>query len=316
MKTFFFAFATLLAFVPYAQTDSSSEIEVIYSDIPLFWNTYDQLLKETNPDIRAKIVKKQFFTKGSKGLRALIKQDKIKPDAMANLMLKTKFFNSIRQATLDVMNDKEKIVEGLKSYQRLYPEAKFKPIYFTFGLGYHGGTVNKAGLILEIEKNVGSHNVDYSEMEDWFVKSMIGYEGIASMTIHEQVHYSQEYRAKNSLLGHALKEGSCDFIMYHITKKLPTQTTITHNYANENEELVWKEFQEDSTKPYDEARKRWFYNYRSKDRVPDLGYYIGFKISEAYYNQANDKSLAIKEIININDFDEFLLKSGYRVETP
>ncbi|NEM98820.1 hypothetical protein GXP69_14040 [Pontibacter sp. BT327] len=56
----------------------------------------------------------------------------------------------------------------------------------------------------------------------------------------------------------------------------------------------------------------WLYNgLKSTDKPGDLGYYMGYKICEAYYNNSEDKKQAIKEILDIKDHQAFLEKSGY-----
>ena len=56
----------------------------------------------------------------------------------------------------------------------------------------------------------------------------------------------------------------------------------------------------------------WLYNANQvKDRPADLGYYVGYKITQAYYNNAKDKKQAIVDIIEIDDPLTFLQKSCY-----
>lgn len=56
----------------------------------------------------------------------------------------------------------------------------------------------------------------------------------------------------------------------------------------------------------------WLYNgSKSQNRPADLGYWIGYKITKAYYDKAADKKQAVADIIQIDDADEFLEKSGY-----
>jgi hypothetical protein len=50
---------------------------------------------------------------------------------------------------------------------------------------------------------------------------------------------------------------------------------------------------------------------RPKARPADLGYYVGYKICEAYYQAARDKKQAVKDILEMKDFNEFLKDSGY-----
>ena len=47
------------------------------------------------------------------------------------------------------------------------------------------------------------------------------------------------------------------------------------------------------------------------DRPPDLGYWMGYKIAEAYYQKAEDKTQAVADIIQMKDADAFLEASGY-----
>lgn len=48
-----------------------------------------------------------------------------------------------------------------------------------------------------------------------------------------------------------------------------------------------------------------------KEGVQDLGYWMGYKITEAYFDKAKDKKEAVSEILNITDFSAFLRESGY-----
>jgi len=43
----------------------------------------------------------------------------------------------------------------------------------------------------------------------------------------------------------------------------------------------------------------------------DLGYYVGYKIAEAFHARAQDKRRAPAEMIEVTDFDAFLARSGY-----
>ena len=56
----------------------------------------------------------------------------------------------------------------------------------------------------------------------------------------------------------------------------------------------------------------WFCNHsKIKDKPADSGYYVGYKIAEQYYGNANDKEQANVDIIETNDPLAFLQKSKY-----
>ena len=57
---------------------------------------------------------------------------------------------------------------------------------------------------------------------------------------------------------------------------------------------------------------RWLYSGdNSVGRPSDLGYFMGYKICEAYYENAADKKQAVKDIIEVQDFETFLKQSRY-----
>ena len=49
----------------------------------------------------------------------------------------------------------------------------------------------------------------------------------------------------------------------------------------------------------------------AKDRPADLGYFVGFRICQSYYENATDKNMAVIEIIRITNCKDFLEKSNY-----
>ncbi|TMI66321.1 MAG: hypothetical protein E6H07_10615 [Bacteroidetes bacterium] len=56
------------------------------------------------------------------------------------------------------------------------------------------------------------------------------------------------------------------------------------------------------------------FHHSFESRPKDLGYWMGYKITKAYYTKATDKTKAIQEILNIKDFTSFLADSGYNGE--
>jgi hypothetical protein len=114
-----------------------------------------------------------------------------------------------------------------------------------------------------------------------------------------------------SLLRQCILHGTTEFIMGLIDEsgKSKTLASESFSYGEAHEEQLVKEFLllKDGTE-----YKGWLYNdWEKTDRPKYLGHWIGYKIVEAYYNNVADKSKAIDDILKINDFDRFLLLSGY-----
>lgn len=58
--------------------------------------------------------------------------------------------------------------------------------------------------------------------------------------------------------------------------------------------------------------KDWLYSVSKKDDRPnDLGYWMGYKITEQYFKNWADKKQVFREILDIKDAHEFLRKSGF-----
>ena len=72
---------------------------------------------------------------------------------------------------------------------------------------------------------------------------------------------------------------------------------------------IWAQFQKEK---HQEDYGGWLYGGEAIPGSPvDVGYWIGYQIAKAYYDQQTDKKQAIKDILNITDFDLFLEQSGY-----
>jgi hypothetical protein len=60
---------------------------------------------------------------------------------------------------------------------------------------------------------------------------------------------------------------------------------------------------------------RWLYTggdiTSASSRPADLGYYAGFRITQAYYERQGDRRRASRDILTIAAFPQFLAASGY-----
>jgi hypothetical protein len=77
-----------------------------------------------------------------------------------------------------------------------------------------------------------------------------------------------------------------------------------------HEAEIWNEFR---TVMLGADYSQWLYNQGSATgaRPGDLGYFVGFRIAEAYYGRATDKLAAVREILEVRDSQMFLQQSGY-----
>ncbi len=137
-------------------------------------------------------------------------------------------------------------------------------------------------------------------------------ENVPYIVAHELIHFNQNFpNEKNTLLKQSIREGSADFIGEIISGKHINETAF--KYGNENEKQLCAEFVEIMD---DSNYRGWLYGSKGKvdGRPNDLGYWMGYKICQSYYNQSNNHQEAIRDILNIRDFKDFLGKSGFLSE--
>jgi uncharacterized protein YjaZ len=136
---------------------------------------------------------------------------------------------------------------------------------------------------------------------------------IPYLVAHELVHANQNILYKYKiLLEQCIIEGSADFLGELISGKVASQEP--YSYAKGREISLQQDFMKDMYLGEKDDFANWLYGGKRKDDRPaDMGYYIGYAISKAYYEKAADKKKAVYEILNIQDCKEFLKKSGYQL---
>jgi hypothetical protein len=81
-------------------------------------------------------------------------------------------------------------------------------------------------------------------------------------------------------------------------------------YGCSHELRLWRDFY--SQKHSMNAANDWLYSLKSPLGAPRyIGYWIGYRIVQAYYDAAPDKTQAIATILHVKDFNRFLTASGY-----
>lgn len=249
-----------------------------------------------------------YFSKASK---ALFFYQKFKIQSSSHQFAyrvedKKAYFQSIIP-NLEQLNSQEKVLRTyFNEFEQLYPDAVFPDVYFVVGCFNAGGTSSPFGLIIGAEMHAKMEDSDLSSFNNWEKNVVRNFSNLPLITIHELVHIQQNNNHTN-LLGNAIYEGAADFVSSLVCGSHINQHV--HNWAIDKEKEIWDEFEKEM---YKESTQNWIGNAdRAKDKPADLGYYVGFKICESYYNKQTDKKKAIRDILTITDWNEFYLKSGY-----
>lgn len=314
LKTIIFVIIVLLLVNCTAdnQAKTSDTVEMHFEDIDNFWKAYDLMKVAKTHDKRTRIIEKEYVDKASKGLQLLIEKHKLTAADYATYMKDTVFFNSIRPITLGSKNDTLEIRKNLRSFEIIYPDATFNDIYFVIGQFGHAGTVIDSTMIIQLEKNARSETTKSAFLFDSNqLNNLNHHSSLIPLVVHEQVHINQKNINTKTLLSKSICEGAADFLMHLQTGRFPSSVQETYDYGRIHETKLWAKFQTDLDIRYSLIKKDWFYNYDRLDIPPDLGYFMGFKICEKYYNEAIDKDKAIKFMLDGSNSERLLELSQY-----
>lgn len=297
-----------------AQRSDPEKVKIITSDLPLFYQAFHKALQDT---ARAdSIFYHEYIVEGSVGLHSIYSDNIWKVDKLSQTVLSTekKFYSSIEKVILapDFISEPD-IKDALKKMKELYKKATFPDIYITMGIHNTGAkeSATGPGLMICAEFFTKSRQVDISELTTFHKAAWYPSRQLTWITLHELCHSLQKHTTPSTLLDYAIIEGSCDFIAGIVLEETPGFLPY-HKYGQEHEVSLWTDFKEEM---HLKNVENWLWNNAfagQEINVPaDLGYYIGYKICESYYNQAEDKKTAIEEILNIKNFYKFLQKSKY-----
>lgn len=284
-------------------------VRFVTSDIDLFWKVYDAALAAPAGE-RAKLFERDYIDAGTVGLRDFNASGRAAPAALAGMLTShPAFLKSIRSTTESFAARRDETVVAFRKLKAVYPEAIFPDCYFVVGQISSGGTASDNGLLMGAEMFTRGPNVPTGELGDWQRGALMEPVDIVPLVSHELIHFQQKFGPSQTVLMACLKEGSADFLGELISGRLIARMRTTHEWANAREGELWAEFQKEMN---GKDTSHWLYGSSGGPNRPvDLGYWMGYKIAEAYYRNAADKQKAVRDILNISDPNAFLTASRY-----
>ena len=287
-----------------AQHSDPDRARIVTADIDRFWAVYDRAAKAADP---AALYDVEYLEAGSSGLHGFIRS---RIGSGANLHAATqkyaRYYQAMRPNTLRVKDMEGEIRTSLRKFKALYGDATFPDIYFLIGAMSSGGTASSDGLLMGTEMFSRSAAVPIDELTPWLRNGTKPAALIPNITVHELMHFQQQV-PENTLLAGALKEGVADFLAQLVSQGNFNEITYAYGYAHEA--ALKQAFAEDMKT---DDRKRWFGSGSMEgERPADLGYFMGFRIAQAYYNKAADKKEAIRALLTYRDPERILRESGY-----
>ena len=281
---------------------------IISDDIPRFWAAFDKMTSasDTLP------LRVDYLDRGTDGLKDFTNVRWKNARTLAAMIWPIRaYYASVRQNTLSVAALEPQLRRAYRALDSLYDDAVFPDVYLAIGGMSTGGTTSDRGLLIGTEMFTRAPDSPVSVLSPWGQSVVKAADILPAIIAHELTHYEQKYSTNvSSLLAQSIREGSADFVSELLTGRTINETIKTYGDAHESE--VWSDF---SAAMNGSDISRWLYNggtiTASTTRPADLGYYVGYRITQAYYAKQSDKRRALKDILQIGDFTKFLQASGY-----
>ncbi|WP_064966013.1 Ig-like domain-containing protein [Tenacibaculum ovolyticum] len=299
-----------------------NKVNIITSDVVNFWNAYDKIQTINDSIEQMKYLKELFLDKGTIGLKAMMKAKNTTSHEYLKAINKyPKFWESVRKNTLRTNEFSVKLEEGIEKLRKIYPNLKPAKLYFTISGLMSNGTTLDSLVLIGSELAMADMNTVSSEFSARMNKNRRIFfdsnpiDNLVLLNVHEYVH-TQQNRPVNNLLSKVIREGVAEFVSVKAMGVPSVTPAVAYGKLNEK---VRQKFEE--VMFYGNNTHEWLWSDAPNDfSVRDLGYHIGYELSERYYQQSKNKSDAIKKLIELDytnevEIENFVNGIGYFSES-
>jgi hypothetical protein len=300
-----------------ADYDSSSDpakVQIVTSDISRFWHAFDDAQKSRDP---AKVFAYEYFAPGTLGLWGFVPERLVSPFWLAHVVTKYRaYYEATRPYMEKIPTVKHQIIADLYRYKLVYPQAIFPNVYFVVGaLNSAGTSVDGVGMVMASEMISRPPQLTVP-MPGFQTAVLETVEQIPGNVVHEFTHYNQKDADTDTLLGASLVEGTADFMADIIE---PTHVSTTQwSFGCEHEDALWQVFEQQMASKDQSVSRNWLFSYDPGPlgAPPFIGYWLGSRIVQTYYETHGRSQRAIDNILHIKDYPKFLHDSGYPQHRP
>jgi hypothetical protein len=277
--------------------------DIRIEDVERFYAVYDAAHGRPT----AEQLQSDYLDRGTEGLRTFLKLRGTTAARIAeSITQQPELYAGARRCAAVLPRARTRLAAVLRRLRDLYPAAQLPPVTVVIGRGRPIGVGSPVtGLQIGLEALCG---VTYSDAdpEDRFVH----------IVAHEYVHAQQPRELVDdenpTVLEGSLVEGAAEFVGELISGGV--------SYARQGASLQGRAAEIDHRFLADVDKRDlsdWLYN-GSMQQAGDVGYWVGYRIVKAYYDRAQDKRIAVRDIIEMRDPGTFLANSGWRPagETP
>lgn len=290
---------------------TAGNARIVTADLKHFLDAWDAMQSEESRQRREDILMSHYVDRGTPGLREFYN---LRIGTARRLLEAIEgapaYYESLRELVPVAGAIAEPVRKAYARLEALYPQAVFPDVYLLIGRLNAAGTVGETGMLIGFEMHGRRDDVPIDELNDWLKEVLRPPESLPYIIAHELIHFQQDLPESPTLLEASIIEGSADFIAELIAGDHVNQHV--HAWALPREEMVWRRFRAHAGSS---DFSGFLYSGAGEDRPAgwpaDVGYFVGYRIAQAYYDRAGDKQQAIADILTCVDFDALLDESGY-----
>jgi hypothetical protein len=281
-------------------TNEPSQVLLSHEDVVNFLQALDAL--EVGSD-SASVLQRMYLDRASPGLSEYLRSHEFgAEDFVEAVRDEEDKYLGLRDLPSQLGSQEGATRSALASLREVIPDVQFVPVYFFIGIGDAGlnAEPSEHGLLLAITETTS----DFGVVKLAIVHETVHVQQALAVGIEE---YMQVFGPKMSLLALAIREGTAEFLTFLSTGEYGKKWA--YEYVLEHEAALWRRFEREMLErlPGD-----WMFATPSDPEQPvDLGYIMGARIVEAFYDRAADKARAVREILAVTDYEAFLEQSGY-----
>jgi hypothetical protein len=280
-------------------TTEPGQASIIYSDLVNFSHFLNRV--ESGDEISIAL-KEEYLDKASPGLLKHIEDQQFThEDFIKAVDSRLSDYQELRDLPGTLQSKEPDLRQAYVRLSEVLPGSVFMPVYYFVGV-YKGMFAEPSEIGISVS----------------ITSKTTALEHITELVIHENVHvqqvmavgldeYMKVYGPKKNLLSLAIREGTAEFFTMLVTGKITQQNALS--YLLENEESLWRQFAKNMD---DQDPGDWMWQKPSNQDWPNhIGYAMGYRIIDNYYQSAEDKAMAKGAILASTDARTLLDASGY-----
>lgn len=313
MKRFFIAIISALLLL--SSSEGRAQSHGTYSfhteDIKTFWQAYDSLHFARTYDDSLCIMQHVYLDHVSKGGMELLKSEHCTDAKLIDEINRyPRFFTHLRRKTDHLSDAFVRIDTAFRKLEDAVPEYNIPDVYFVVGCFRWSTMFEDKNVIASVETVLIDDNTNLSEFGNQKLELLLdernGFPGslIASSLLQKSPDFIWNY----SPIKIAYLTGGRYFITKLLTGMDPMPWATAYGLAHECE--IWQNFKPQMYNS--KYMETWFYADPPNNSYPGtLGYFIGERIWQAYFDKQKDKKKAIKTLFRQGKYLDVLQESGY-----